>query len=149
MRRSKPITQWMPLSVQQLLPMLYAGALALFDVVTQSGQDVPSRDRGVSSDWRALSRSLSQQLGKWDHCYETFDPYEDPPPSPVVCSLSDGLTDICRDLSDGLAKWLRGERDDAVWEWRFGFATHWGRHAVSTLRAIHTLAADHDLGFPR
>ena len=31
---------------------------------------------------------------------------------------------------------------DVVWEWRFGFYSHWGRHATEALRALHARLAD-------
>jgi hypothetical protein len=42
------------------------------------------------------------------------------------------------DLEVGLALQLNGaKRDDFLWQWRFDFRNHWGRHAVSALTAIH------------
>lgn len=53
-------------------------------------------------------------------------------------SLADDLADIWRDLRAGLDALEGGSQwQDVAWEWRFGLQTHWGRHAVEALRALH------------
>jgi hypothetical protein len=27
--------------------------------------------------------------------------------------------------------------EDIIWEWRLGFSSHWGKHAIDALRTIH------------
>ena len=71
-----------------------------------------------------------------------FDPYDPDGSAPVMASLSDDIADIYRDLQGGLVAFRAGEIDDAVWEWRFGFDTHWGRHAAHGLFALHALITD-------
>ncbi|MFE7505205.1 DUF5063 domain-containing protein [Promicromonospora sp. NPDC057488] len=48
------------------------------------------------------------------------------------------MADIWRDLRSGL-DWLDSGADpaDVLWDWRFGFETHWGRHATHALHALH------------
>jgi hypothetical protein len=99
--------------------------------------------------WRPLFRELGAQLGTtWNSYQEIFDPYADPAESPVTGSLADDLSDIYCDLKLGEDHWAAGEFDAAVWEWQFGFESHWGEHATGALRAIRSLAADHGLDFP-
>ena len=33
-----------------------------------------------------------------------------------------------------------------VWEWRFSYENHWGRHAIGAMRAIHALLYLHRIG---
>jgi len=70
--------------------------------------------------------------------WEIYDPYEDE--KPVCGSLADDFADIYRDLTAGIVLYQRASREsvqEAVWQWKFGFETHWGRHAVDSLRALH------------
>ncbi len=60
-------------------------------------------------------------------------------PEPVGHLLSDDLMDVYREVKAGLALFDSGQRESAVWEWRFGFQNHWGIDAVSALVAIHWL----------
>ena len=102
-----------------------------------------------SAKWRTVCFALGKQIGpRWNSYQEVFDPYAVPPENPVTGSLADDLSDILLDLEDGEQLWLQGEFAAAVWDWRFGFESHWGEHVTGALRAIRTLAAVHDLGFP-
>lgn len=74
-------------------------------------------------------------FGELDLYWETFDPYTDG--EPVAGSLTDDVVDVYRDLRRGLAWWERGEKVEAIWEWRFSFLSHWGTHAIDALRALH------------
>jgi hypothetical protein len=60
----------------------------------------------------------------------------------VTRSLADDLADIHGDLAAGLRSYDAGQLDAAVWEWRFGFAHHWGAHAVNATRVLHTWLQD-------
>ncbi len=68
---------------------------------------------------------------------EVFDPAADKTDEPVVGDLADDFTDIYLDLYRGLALLDMGEEPAAVFEWRFSFGIHWGRHATSAMRALH------------
>lgn len=67
-----------------------------------------------------------------------FDPFG-PDREPVLGSLGDALGDVRQELATGLAHYDAGEMEAAVWEWRFGFYSHWGEHATSALRALFWL----------
>ena len=60
-------------------------------------------------------------------------------PEPVCSILSDVLMDVYGDVKDGLSLHDAGERESAVWEWRFGFQHAWGIEAAEALAAIHWL----------
>jgi hypothetical protein len=86
--------------------------------------------------------ALTEKFEKWDKYWEIFDPTQQE--EPVSGSLADDLTDIFRDLQKGLAISERGASvSEVLWEWRFSFKFHWGRHAMDALRAIHWLIFDH------
>jgi hypothetical protein len=77
-----------------------------------------------------------------------FDPYDPPDESEIVGNLADDLVEVYLELRSGLRKWERGDSGGALWEWRFGLESHWGRHVTSALGAINALASAHDLDWP-
>jgi hypothetical protein len=118
--------------VHRLLPRLYSAALLLPDV----GADAPDCNARLSTS--TLRHDLCAKLGVLDYYREIFDPCEGESEEPVVGSLSDDIADIYGDLAEGIVCWSAGNHDGAVWEWRMGFQTHWGKHLTSALRALYT-----------
>ncbi|MDQ0427430.1 hypothetical protein QOZ98_000255 [Planomicrobium stackebrandtii] len=45
---------------------------------------------------------------------------------------------IYRDIKKGLILYEQGHSMEAIWEWKFGFEVHWGEHATSAIRALHS-----------
>ena len=124
--------------LRQSLTRLYLGALLLPAVVAH-GLDLP--DRVSHADWQQIETLISGRLAT-DLYWIVFQPITDHPNEPVAASLADDLADIWRDLVRGLRA-LNQDRpkyEGAVWwEWRFGFETHWGVHAVDALYALHRI----------
>ena len=59
-----------------------------------------------------------------------------------VWMLWDDLVGIYADLKDGMSLFCVGtERavGEAIWQWRFGFETHWGEHLYSALLPVHEM----------
>jgi hypothetical protein len=53
-------------------------------------------------------------------------------------SIADDLADTWRDLKQGLLALESGSPEaDVVFSWRHDFTSHWGRHAVNALAALH------------
>jgi hypothetical protein len=73
--------------------------------------------------------------------YVVFDPLD--PGSVCSMTLKDALGDIYEPLASGLE--LLDDRPekkyDVAWEWRNGYAFHWGRHLLDVIRAL-TLSGD-------
>ncbi|MES2643293.1 MAG: DUF5063 domain-containing protein [Myxococcota bacterium] len=59
--------------------------------------------------------------------------YDDP--SLELGDITDDIGDIYADLQRGLVHWEHNQLR-AIWEWKFGFDHHWGRHAASVLNAL-------------
>ncbi|MDN7245549.1 DUF5063 domain-containing protein [Planococcus shenhongbingii] len=68
---------------------------------------------------------------------EIFNPYHDT--IPVNGCLDDDITDIYSDIKNGLLLYEQGHDAEAVWEWKFSFEVHWGEHATSAIRALHSI----------
>ena len=101
---------------------LYRVGLALPSVEPETG-DAPPERSARPERWVGFAEH--------DTYAEIFDPYVDDPP--VVGSLSDDLLDVYGDMVRGLDLWKHGQRTNAVWEWRFGFARS-GSRARGTCR---------------
>ncbi len=65
-----------------------------------------------------------------------YDPLEVNPPKPVMATITDDLSDIYRDLMEGLALYRTGQVQNALWHWHFTYYTHWGRHLSHAQSAI-------------
>jgi uncharacterized protein DUF5063 len=92
-----------------------------------------------------LDDRLRAHLGEWDAYREIFDPYDFVDESSVVGSLADDISDIYAEIAGALKCWDAGNRDGALWTWRFGFQSHWGRHLTSALRALYSVSSKVDL----
>lgn len=72
-----------------------------------------------------------------------FDPHDfEATDEPVVGMLADDLSDIYRDLSEGLDSAREGHLDDACFDWAHNYVHHWARHAVNALAAIEIFRTD-------
>ena len=100
-----------------------------------SVQTHPTRMNGDS--WHKLYGSLKERLGDADLYWMVFDAVKGT--EAIRGSLADDIADIYRDLKEGLAFKNKGSLQDAIWEWHFGFDSHWGHHAIGALKAIHDI----------
>jgi hypothetical protein len=80
---------------------------------------------------------LKEKLGDWDGYTQVFDPTTDK--EAVFGTLADDVADIYRDLKEGLLLRQRHEvrPEEIIWNWRLLYYSHWGKHAIDALRAIH------------
>jgi hypothetical protein len=108
-----------------LLLRLYEGAMRLPDIDT-----CPERAPRTSHEtWQPMFDSIPARLPGRDSYW----------------TIADGIADIWRDLKAGLFLIDKGgpnDRNSAIWHWRFSFESHWGRHAVESITALHALCVD-------
>lgn len=123
--------------VYRILPKLINGAIEM-PVVQSDNQQRRSPSDVRHHEWERLYNGLKEKLGDWDQYRQVFDPTRES--DAIVGSLADDIADIYRDLKKGLQ--LKEEHscqpEQALWEWRFLFSTHWGKHAIDALQAIHS-----------
>ena len=119
-----------------VLPALYTAGSALPPVEPETEDDLP--DRPTHEDWFGVLNGLQAVLGPSDY-YRSVEPYpNDARDEPSLGSVADDLADIWRDLKHGLLALDGGcPEADVIFGWRFGFTSHWGRHAVDALAAMH------------
>jgi hypothetical protein len=102
-----------------------------------------SEYRPSQAQWRDRFRAIHEALGDRADYWTTLAPHGEGTQEVVTLPLGDDLADIWGDLKEGLLALESGvPPDDVIWEWRFGFYTHWGRHATEALRALHARLAD-------
>jgi len=103
-------------------------------------ESTPEAAAAHTEEWTKLSDNLRQILGPLDGYWEVFDSTQKE--EPIFCSLANDLAEIYLDLKDALKLLKSGVAlNDIHWDWRFDFRSHWGKHAVSALTAIHCAAA--------
>ena len=123
---------------------LYQLALQLPD--TTPGNR-PERPRSIEHDeWDAIRRAIAERLPD-DFYWEIFDsiPVYTSTPDPVVGSFSDDLADIWHDLRPGLdaidaVPAPAVDPETTLWQWRWTFEYHWGRHAARAIPVLHDLS---------
>ena len=118
----------------RLLCELQLNALSLPDLDSED-----TNDQLTKEDWMDV-RTRFQKFNI-DQYWKVFDVFADSE-GPVLCTISDDLADIYRDLKEGLILFDRGKVNEAVWEWRFNYFIHWGRHLTGAQSAIHQYPAD-------
>lgn len=75
-----------------------------------------------------------------------FDPHDfDATDEPVTGMLADDLSDIYRDLHEGLDSAKNDHLDDACFDWSHSYSNHWARHAINALAAIEIYRTDNNL----
>lgn len=80
------------------------------------------------------------EFGNLDAYAMIFNPFQDK--KPVIGLLSDDLSDIYIDLKRGLMLYEQEALNEAVWEWKFYFEVHWGKHITSAIHALHSIKYD-------
>lgn len=70
--------------------------------------------------------------------YSKVDPIEGLEQCIGLADAIDDLTDIARDLKEVLWHIENTSLSNAVWEFRFGYQTHWGEHLHSLRAYLHT-----------
>jgi Domain of unknown function (DUF5063) len=97
------------------------------------------RLRLSDAQWGQLYASLKVKLGDLNLYWEVWDPTKET--EAIYGSLADDFADIYRDLKEGLnlSEGQQALPEDNIWHWRFGYYSHWGKHAIDALRTIHFL----------
>ncbi len=137
------------LELYRILPELVLEAIRLPDIDSDAAEEddpknvPPILQRPAMSDgeWGLLYGLLKEKFGDSTLYWTVFDPLKNDEAIPG--SLADDVADVYRDLLEGVSlidKYVANT--EAIWEWRFGFHSHWGDHAISALRTIHWLLRD-------
>jgi Domain of unknown function (DUF5063) len=123
--------------IYRILPKIIDEGVSLPDVKSSDSDHKKSPLNSRLQEWDGLYRSLKEKLGDWNLYRQVFDPTQDT--EAIFGSLADDIADIYRDLKDGLVlhETHGSEPEDAIWEWRLLFQSHWGKHAMDALLTIY------------
>ena len=121
------ITQDVLPKLSRMLMELYICGLQLPEVTPDSIDD-KVKNPIETADIRIFTKSIY---------WETFDPFKEE--ESAACDFFDDLQDIRSDLLKGIYEYEAGNKNNAVFDWRFGLDNHWGNHVVSLIRALHYL----------
>jgi hypothetical protein len=139
------------LRIYRILPELVYEATCLPDLEfsEQTNQAGESRSRETQPNirmnkeqWSTLYHSLKEKLGELDLYWQVFNPMRDK--EAIRGSLTDDIADIYRDLKEGtlLNQTRQAPVEEIGFDWRFGFYSHWGKHAMDAMRTIHHILED-------
>lgn len=131
--------------LEKLLPLLCHAA----QLLPQFERCSDYHGKWPHTKWKHFFVKLRDYVGKYDTYFQVYEPYDPDDTEPIMGSLSDDLTEICRDLSPGLTAWRSAEaayRRAIVDDWYMKYCIHWGDHAATAWRAIHWLIHNHDVG---
>jgi len=120
----------------KLVAELYAAALSL------PGTDPPNSDAPVVTlDQRRIIQERLKSF-PFQYYWEVVHPITLEPEEAVCGDIIDDFLDIYGNVKEGLLSYPF-DRQSAVWHWRTTFGFHWGAHATSALRALHSFDPDH------
>lgn len=125
-------------TTRQHLLKLYDTALKLQWVDLQSNVEYDDQLDAVEFE-RILFR-LEEKLEDFRYYWHVFDPANDKDPAAVCGDLMDDLSDIYQDLKYSIMIFNLDKQDckeNALWQFKFGFEKHWGYHCIKALGAIH------------
>jgi hypothetical protein len=127
-------------SIQRCFLKLYSSVLLLPVVEPKADDDF--RVAPYSGDAKSeLYGKLKAKLEAGGIYWEIFDSTKFS--EPINGSLADDISDIYFDLKESVYLAERNAHpEDTVWEMRFSFSSHWGRHLTSALKAIYDLHAE-------
>ena len=119
-------------TAQKLLAELH---FAVLDLPDDEFEDDVELEDITTEQWQTVrDRFANLQIeGYWT----VFDPTKDQENDTVFSLLSDDLTDIYRDIKYGLLLFDAGHISEAIWEWKFNFKIHWGRHLLDAQKVIY------------
>jgi hypothetical protein len=120
-------------TAQKILAELFLNVLDLPD--DEFEDDIELEDV-TAEQWKLVGMRFSNLPinGYWT----IFDPIYDEEKSAVYGLISDDLADIYRDIKYGLLFFDAGHFSEAVWEWKFNFKVHWGRHLLEAQKVIYS-----------
>lgn len=122
----------------RLLANLYSKVLEL-PVGNPNSDFDPDKYRITDEEWHQCFKRFGSL--PFNYYWVILNPADIKNESLGMGDLADDLADIYRDIKFGLVLYQDGHEAEAVWEWRNGFAIHWGGHAASALYALHSYAS--------
>ena len=101
-------------------------------------QKLPERDPETEGSSSLMTNTqlnvhISSEISP--HYWLVYDPTSKE--EPVCGDLTDDLSDIAKDLMDGIIEYDAGNIGNAIFEWKLGLDYHWGIHLLDAVRYLH------------
>lgn len=127
--------------VRDALARVYLAAALLGPPRAVEADDDPPDAGPEPSESRALWGKLSARFGEHDLYIDVFDPSQltGDDAKAMSGSITQDLVEIDDDLAEAIA-WLEQDTPGVLWDIRWAFENHWGRHALACLRPLHQIA---------
>ncbi len=126
------------LSIQNHLLKLYYLGLDLPSVILETDTDF--NVELPEAEIKALLLFIGKRV-PFSYYWTVLNPVEIANPAETgTGNLIDDLGDIYKDLKEGLILFDRvdaGAKENAIFQFKLGFETHWGEHCIEALNAIH------------
>ena len=125
--------------LQRILPLMYIKASLL--PVLQPYFENGNEKFVTEAQWELINSLLSEKFGAANDYLEIFDIKASDAESAVPASIAESMADIYQDIKDFLLLYQTGSQEvmnDAIWECKMNFESHWGQKLVNSLRAIHS-----------
>ena len=91
-------------------------------------------------EYQEILNRLSEKLGDSRFYWRTFNPTEESDKHPICEDLVDDVGDIYKDLKNSILILERNTEEsaeNALWQIKFDFSSHWGDHCINALYGIH------------
>lgn len=127
--------------VRKKLMHLYNTALELQWVELQSNIEYDEKLDNMDS----ILLNIANQLDDKRYYWHVYNPVNDKDTEPVCGDLVDDLGDIYKDLKFSLMIYNLNKEDcqeNALWQFKFDFETHWNDHCMNALNAVHFFLQD-------
>ena len=114
--------------------------VATYHRVPDVEPDTTDASAAPRGDERAIQEAASAAFPDLDW-YALVEPSEGEKQDVLLSSALGDLSEIAGDLMEVLWLFDNASHNDAVWEFRFGYQSHWGRHLHQVRPYLHELAA--------
>ena len=124
----------------KICPLIYLKGALLPNAIEN---EFEITERYVNEEsWDSIYKSIHIKLGK-DDIYWTLSNNETGEYIPSMASVADNLADVYQDMKDFIMLYQKGThaaKENAVYECRVLFETHWGIRVISSQKALHNIA---------
>ena len=133
----------------KLLPLLYLKG-SLLPEIDDLYDDAPS-DYVTEENYNIVRNNIAYIMGSQDDFLDVFVEEMRYSDQPVLCTVSENLTDIYQDLKNFVSAYRDGTDDTrqaALIQCRDNFIQYWGQKLVNVMRPLHDIcynATDEDL----
>jgi hypothetical protein len=97
--------------------------------------EYPDPPEPEPANLRARVEALYPELGWYNEAEEIAGSPEQS--GLVVGDAINDIVDIARDVQEFVTRWHSTSKGDALWHFRFGFESHWGKHLRSLQLYLH------------